>query len=95
MSESNPRQRGNYAHLGDVRVDVDCELGRKAMSLEAAARIKEGDVIELDKLAGEAFDIRVNGQLFACGEIIVVTDMKAVRVTSLVPLKEGDPGAGG
>jgi flagellar motor switch protein FliN len=94
MGEHNPGQQGNYAHLEDVRIDVDCELGRKTMNLKAAAKLRTGDIIELDKLAGEPFDIRVNGQLFASGEIVVVTDMKAVRVTSLADLKEADPGAG-
>ena len=76
-----------YVDLGDVRVEVECELGRKAVTLEEASRMTAGDVIELDKLAGEAFDIRVNGQRFASGEIVVVEDLMAVRVTQMV-----DPG---
>jgi len=69
--------------LNNVAVHVTCELGRKEMSLKDIRRLKEQDVIELEKLAGEAFEIRVNGRQFASGEVVVVTDLMAVRVTSL------------
>lgn len=75
---------GDYVDLGDVKVEIECEFGRRRLSLEEAARLREGDVVELDKLAGEAFDIRVNGLLFAEGEIVVVTDLMAVRITRLI-----------
>lgn len=69
--------------LNNVVVNVSVELGRKEMSVSKLTELKEQDVIELDKLAGEAFDIRVNGRLFATGEVVVVTDLMAVRITSL------------
>jgi flagellar motor switch protein FliN/FliY len=69
--------------LDNVQVCITCELGRKELSLKEIRQLKEQDVIELDKLAGEAFDIRINGREFASGEAVVVTDMMAVRVTSL------------
>ncbi|MBT4503460.1 MAG: hypothetical protein HOC74_37360 [Gemmatimonadetes bacterium] len=69
--------------LNNVAVLVTCELGRKMLRLKDVRQLEEQDVIELDKLAGEAFDIRINGREFASGEAVVVTDMMAVRVTSL------------
>jgi len=71
------------SRLNNVVVQVTVELGRKEMSVDAIQKLKEQDVIELDKLAGEAFGIRVNGRAFAYGEVVVVTDMMAVRITSL------------
>ena len=62
---------------------ITVELGRKLGSVRRVAELKEQDVIEMDKLAGEAFDIRVNGRLFAKGEVVVVTDLMAVRITAL------------
>jgi flagellar motor switch protein FliN/FliY len=61
------------------------ELGRKEMTVSELTELKEQEVIELDKLAGEPFDVRVNGRLFATGEVVVVTDLMAVRITSLNP----------
>ena len=53
------------------------------MTVSKLSDLKEQDVIELEKLAGEPFDVRVNGRLFATGEVVVVTDLMAVRITSL------------
>jgi flagellar motor switch protein FliN len=78
------RKLGNYAHLGDINLKVTVEFGRREMAVEDARRLKVDDVIELDKLAGEAFEIKANDHVFAEGEIVVVTDLMACRVTRLV-----------
>jgi flagellar motor switch protein FliN len=60
-------------------------LGHKEMTVSELVNLKEQDVIDLSKLAGEAFDILVNNRPFAEGEIVVVTDLMAVRITRLRP----------
>lgn len=80
---------GNVNKLNNVVVDISCELGRKEMTLKEVRQLKVQDVVELDKLAGESFEIRMNGRLFGFGEVVVVTDLMAVRITGLVePLQE-------
>ncbi len=76
--ESTPR-----ADLANVVAEVMVELGRKEMTLGQVRRLQAFDVIELDKLAGEAFGVLVNRRPFAEGEIVVVTDLMAVRITRL------------
>ena len=71
--------------LDNVMVDVSVELGRKEVSVKYMMDLQEQEVIELDKLAGEAFQIRINDKAFAEGEIVVVTDIMAVRITRLYP----------
>ena len=78
------KQRANLQHLGDMNVTVMVELGRKKMKLGEMRDLKKHDVIDFDKLAGEAFDVRINDVLFAEGEIAVVTDIMACRLTRLV-----------
>ena len=80
-------QQPGRASLNNVDVDLTVELGRRQIPLGDARRIKEGDVIGFDKLAGEAFDILLNQRLFAEGEIVVVTDLMAVRITRLIDRK--------
>ena len=75
-------------HLGNVMVDVCCEAGRKTLTLEEARELKVGSNIKFDKLAGEAFEIRLNGHPFAKGEIVVIHDMMAVRVTEMAGYPE-------
>ena len=77
------KRAGDTARLDNVMVDVAVELGRKTMNVKELMELKEQDVIELDKLAGEAFTIRINDRPFAEGEIVVVTDIMAVRITRL------------
>lgn len=77
------RRLVNFAHLGNILFEITLELGRKELSLREAAQLQVGDVIELDKLAGEAFEIRANDHLFAEGEVVVVTDLLACRITRL------------
>ena len=71
-------------NLDNVEVDINVELARKQVTIAAMRSLKEQDVIDFDKLAGEAFDILVNGRIFAEGEIDVVTDLMAVRVTRMI-----------
>ena len=77
------RPTENLAHLANIRLQVVVELGRKDMPLSEVLNLKPQDYIELDKLAGEAFQVRVNDHAFAEGEIVVVTDIMAFRVTRL------------
>ncbi len=72
------------SRLNNVAVDITVELGRKEMTVRQLLALKEQDIIELDKLAGEAFDIRVNNRPFAEGEVVVVTDLMAVRITKMM-----------
>ncbi|MBI2505424.1 MAG: FliM/FliN family flagellar motor switch protein [Candidatus Latescibacteria bacterium] len=72
------------SRLNNVEVDITVELGRKEMTVKELVALKVQDIIELDKLAGEAFDIRVNNRPFAEGEVVVVTDLMAVRITKMM-----------
>ena len=79
-TKSKPRM----SRLNNVSVLITVELGRKEMSVRELTDLKENDVVDLDKLAGEAFDILINERPFAEGEIVVVTDLMAVRITRLI-----------
>jgi flagellar motor switch protein FliN/FliY len=70
--------------LKDVALNVRIELGRTRMSVEDLLRLSAGSVVELDRLAGEAVDVYVNEKLAARGELLVVDDRLAVRITDLV-----------
>ena len=83
--QGKPKPRPS--RLNNVYVDITVELGRKEMSVRDLTNLKEQDVIDLDKLAGEAFDILINERQFAEGEIVVVTDLMAVRITRLLEPK--------
>ena len=70
--------------LGEVGVPLAVELGRTVKSLDAVAGIGEGSIIELDRLAGEYVDLYAAGELIAKGEIVVIDERFALRVTEMV-----------
>lgn len=73
--------------LTDVRVDLVVEMGRRQITLGEARRKRVGDVLALERLCGEAFDLLVNGRVFAVGETVVVGERMALRITGLVDLE--------
>ena len=74
--------------LLDVPLQVTVELGRKKMRIGHLLALAKGSVVELDKVAGEPLDVRVNDQLVARGEAVVVNDKFGVRLTDVVSTKE-------
>lgn len=77
------REQHNLTHLGNAGVEGVVELGRKRMKLKEVRGLQAGKLIEIDKLAGEAFTLRLNGVAFAEGEVVVVSDLMALRLTRL------------
>jgi flagellar motor switch protein FliN/FliY len=74
--------------LLDVPLEVSVELGRTRMTVQDLLQLAPGSVVELDKVAGEALDILVNGRLVARGEAVVVNDKFGIRITDIVSPQE-------
>jgi flagellar motor switch protein FliN/FliY len=70
--------------LLDISLHVTVELGRAKMKIAEILGLRNGSVIELDRLAGEPADILVNGTLIARGEVVVVDEKFGVRVIEVV-----------
>ena len=62
---------------------VSIELGRVPKSLRDILEWKEGSIVETQKLSGMPMEIMVNGSLFGKGEVVVVGDNLAIRITEL------------
>ena len=63
---------------------VSVELGSASKTVKEVLEMGEGTIIELDKVAGEPADIKVNGVLIARGEVIVVDENFGVRITEIL-----------
>jgi flagellar motor switch protein FliN/FliY len=70
--------------LADVEMGVTAELGRTRMTVRNLLALTPGSVVELDRVAGSAVDLLVNGTLIARGEVVVIDDEFGVRVTEIV-----------
>ncbi|HAA77444.1 TPA: hypothetical protein DCE37_20215 [Candidatus Latescibacteria bacterium] len=67
----------------DVPMKVSIELGRVTKSLQDIIEWKEGSIVETKKLSGMPMEIMVNDSLFGHGEVVVVGDNLAIRITEL------------
>jgi flagellar motor switch protein FliN/FliY len=74
--------------LLDVPLQVSVEVGRARMLIKDFLQMKEGGVIELDKLADEPLDLYVNSRLIARGEAVVVNEKFGLRLIDVVSPSE-------
>ena len=70
--------------LLDVQLNIGVEVGRTQMQVEDLLQLDQGSVLELDSTVGQPLDIRVNNQLVARGEVVVVNEKFAVRITDII-----------
>ena len=77
-------ESANLDLLMDVSMKVTVELRRARLKFRDVLNLSTGSVVELSKLTSEPVDIMVNGALLATGEVVVVDDHFAVRITKLL-----------
>jgi len=77
-------QVDNLEQLQDMDVEVSVELGRNKLTLDDALSLGEQSLVELDKVVGEPVDIRINGKLFAKGEVVTVSENFGVRLIEII-----------
>jgi len=78
------RDTGNLDVLLDSTLTVTVELGRAQLKFREALNLALGAVVELTRQTTEPVDILVNGVPLATGEVVVVDDHFAVRITKLL-----------
>jgi flagellar motor switch protein FliN len=72
----------------DIPVRISMEVGSSSITIRNLLQLNQGSVIELDRLAGEALDVLVNGTLIAHGEVVVVNDKYGIRMTDVISPSE-------
>ncbi len=77
-------ERRDMEFILDIPLDVSAELGRTRLLINELLQLGQGSVVELDKLAGEALEVYVNGKLVARGEAVVINEKFGVRLTDII-----------
>ncbi len=70
--------------LFDVQLSIVAEVGRTQMLISDLLELEEQSIIELDSMVGQPLDIRANDLLVARGEVIVVNEKFAIRITDII-----------
>jgi flagellar motor switch protein FliN len=76
----------NLDLVHDVPLEISAVLGQTELSLREVVSMQTGSVFELDKLSTDPIDLYVNKILIARGEVVVVDDKFAVKISELNPV---------
>ncbi len=82
------RRSLDLEQLQDIQVPVHLVLGHARLTLDELLNLEPDKIVELDRLAGEAVDVLVNGRCLAKGEVVVVNNHFAVRLITLLSPEE-------
>ncbi|GAB4098632.1 flagellar motor switch protein FliN [Sinomonas halotolerans] len=87
-SPSRPADLADLAprlhRIKDVELGLAVEIGRARLAVRDIMGLEPGQVIELDRSAGAPADVLVNGRLVARGEVVVLENDYAVRITRIL-----------
>jgi flagellar motor switch protein FliN/FliY len=75
--------------LRDVPITITARLGQATMPIGAILRLGPGAVVELEQEISAPVELTVRGVPFATGEVIVVDDHFAIRITNLLTPRSG------
>ncbi|MGI6452782.1 MAG: FliM/FliN family flagellar motor switch protein [Syntrophomonadaceae bacterium] len=76
----SPEQRLDF--LAEVELELEVELGEATITLQEVLQLQEGSIIALQRMAGDVVDLKANQVWLASGEVIVINDFFAIRISS-------------
>ncbi len=74
----------DLSRLSDIPMELSVEIGRTHMTVGETLDLRVGSVVALERQAGEAADLLVNGTAIARGEVIVMDERYGLRVTEIL-----------
>jgi flagellar motor switch protein FliN/FliY len=92
-SSSNAAAHPSLVPLSDVVCQTDVLLGTATVSVRECLHWKRNSVIRLRQSAGSDMQVTVNGVPVAIGEVVIVDDSTAVRVTEILPPPSSESGS--
>lgn len=85
-SSSNPHavvSSGPFGDLLDVVCGLAVVLGTGTVTVRRCLSLQRHSVLRLEQSAGEDLQVKVNGVTIAKGEVVIVEDSTAIRVTEV------------
>lgn len=84
VTQARPASPRRLQRIAGVEMDLTVEVGRTRMTVRDVLDLEPGRIVELDRSAGAPADVKLNGRLIAHGEIVVVDQDYAVRITRII-----------
>ena len=83
LTPSKVATQKSLDHLYAVKLDAEAVLGKADLSVEDMLNLGVGSVVELDRLVSDPVDLIVQNVRVARGEVVVVNDQFAIRITEI------------
>lgn len=80
----------NLELIMSVPVQITVELGKTKKKIKDIAELTVGNIVELNRQAGDQVDVVANGRLIAKGDVVVVDDNYSVRITEIIKAKDNN-----
>ena len=90
MEQESPA-RERVDGFGDLAVPMEVRVGHCSMTLKELCSLGEGSVLQLDKPVGETLDVYVGNVRLASGDVVILEDRMAVRITEFDLRQPGEP----
>ena len=74
----------NMDFLLDIPLEITVELGKTKITIGELLKLGQGSVVELNKLTNQPLEIFINKKLMAQGEVVVVNEKFAIRLTNII-----------
>jgi flagellar motor switch protein FliN/FliY len=74
----------NLELIMSVPIQITVELGKTRKKIKDIAELTVGNIVELNRQAGDHVDVMANGRLIARGDVVVVDDNYSVRITEII-----------
>jgi len=82
-SNTAPGPDSPFAPLLDLVCSLTVILGVGTVSVRRCLALQRNSVLRLDQSAGEDLQVKVNGVTVAKGEVVIVEDSTAIRITEI------------
>ena len=94
--ERRPVSGLDLSRLSDIPMELSVEIGRTHMTVGETLDLRVGSIVALERQAGEAAELLVNGTPIARGEVVVVDEQYGLRVTEILESNQiaCSPGSG-
>jgi len=78
----------DFSRLSDIPMELSVEIGRTRMTVGETLDLSVGAVVVLERQAGEAAELLVNGSAIARGEVIVIDEQYGLRITEILDARQ-------
>jgi flagellar motor switch protein FliN/FliY len=101
FEQSEPQPPGSSLELdldrlSGVPMELSVEIGRAHMTVGETLQLQVGSVVGLERQAGDAADLLVNGTAVARGEVVVIDEQYGLRITEIISTEQdGEPESDG